>query len=92
MGHHHPSKHLRTPRPLRVGATRTGATKRDGSWVVQQLSAGRSVKAYICPECNHQIDSGVAHVVAWQATPPIGASSAVEFRHHFHTQCWNRRP
>lgn len=92
MGHHRPSKHLRAARPLNVGAMRTAVQKYDGRWIVQQIVAGRSVKEYRCPECNRMIPAGTAHVVAWLETPPIGATSPVEFRHHFHTSCWNRRP
>lgn len=85
-----PSKHLRPARPLSTSFARA-ETKRDGGWVVQALAAGRSEKAYTCPDCHRTIPVGAAHVVAWPSTPHVGSSSAVDARRHWHTACWNRR-
>ena len=85
-----PSKHLRPARPLSTSLARTEA-RRDGSWVVQPMAGGRSEKAYTCPDCHRTIPAGAAHVVAWPSTPPLGSTSAVEARRHWHTACWNRR-
>lgn len=85
-----PSKHLRPPRPLSTSFARQEA-KRDGAWVVQPMSGGRSVKAYTCPDCHRTIPAGASHVVAWPSQPRFGATSAVDDRRHFHTACWERR-
>lgn len=92
MAHHRPSKHLRTARPLAAAGFQVSVPKHDGSWLVREIRPGQSVKRYTCPECQHAIEPGVAHLVAWPATPPIGSSSGVDFRRHYHTQCWARRP
>ncbi|MFT8394589.1 hypothetical protein [Propionibacterium sp.] len=92
MAHHRPSKHLRTARPLSAAGFQTSAEKRDGRWLVRQIRTGQSVKNYICPECQQRIPTGTSHVVAWPALPPIGSSSGVDHRRHFHTACWARRP
>ncbi|SER66359.1 hypothetical protein SAMN05443377_10566 [Propionibacterium cyclohexanicum] len=92
MAHHRPSKHLRAARPLSQAGFQVSVHKYDGSWLVRQIRAGQSVKRYTCPECQRAIVPGQAHVVVWPAVPPIGSSSAVEFRRHFHSQCWAMRP
>ncbi|MFZ2623842.1 MAG: hypothetical protein WAX29_01175 [Propionibacterium sp.] len=92
MAHHRPSKHLRAARPLVDAGFQTSTAKYDGTWIVRQIRPGQSVKSYSCPECQHVIEPGTAHVVAWPATPPVGSSSAVDFRRHFHSSCWARRP
>ncbi|GAA2179489.1 hypothetical protein GCM10009785_06300 [Brooklawnia cerclae] len=86
-----PSKHLRPARPLRI-ADQSSAHKADGLWVVRHVRPENAVKSYTCPGCLRTIPPGVAHVVAWPHTPPIGSTSGVEFRRHFHTACWNARP
>ena len=85
-----PSKHLRPARPLSTSFARAD-TKRDGAWVVQVLAAGRSEKAYTCPDCHRVIPAGAAHVVAWPTIPHLGSTSAIDDRRHWHTACWNRR-
>nr|WP_084669327.1 hypothetical protein [Propionibacterium sp. oral taxon 192] len=85
-----PSKHLREPRPLRFGS-QTKATTSEGTWVIRRISGQSSTKTYTCPHCNRPIPPGTPHVVAWPHTPPIGSSSGVEHRRHFHTTCWNAR-
>lgn len=85
-----PSKHLRPPRPLPASFGQA-QSKADGAWIVQSLSAGRTEKTYLCPGCHQSIPVGAAQVVAWPRTPPIGSSSPVEHRRHWHSACWNRR-
>lgn len=85
-----PSKHLRPARPLSTSLARA-EPKRDGTWVVQPMTGGRSVKDYVCPGCNQTIPAGAAHLVTWPQTPHVGASSAVEERRHWHSACWTRR-
>ncbi len=85
-----PSKHLRPARPLSTGFART-ETKRDGAWQLQSMPAGRSDKEYLCPGCQRMIPAGASHVVAWPVVAPIGASSGVDHRRHWHNACWARR-
>ena len=85
-----PSKHLRPVRPLSPSLAGR-ATRHDGDWVVQPLGAGRSTKPYLCPGCNRAVAVGSAHVVTWPAVPPLGSSSSVEHRRHWHSSCWARR-
>ncbi|RLP12148.1 hypothetical protein [Propionibacterium australiense] len=92
MARHRSSKHTRPVRPLSHAAYQTSATKRDGRWIIRQIRAGQSTKDYRCPECDQLIAAGTAHVVAWPHTPPIGSTSGLDFRRHFHGSCWSRRP
>ncbi|QIK73333.1 hypothetical protein G7070_15015 [Propioniciclava coleopterorum] len=85
-----PSKHLRPPRPLSTSFARSEA-KRDGTWLIQSMPAGRSVKDYLCPGCHQSIPAGAPHLVAWPSVAPIGASSGVDHRRHWHSACWARR-
>lgn len=85
-----PSKHLRPPRPLSDSLV-TAADKVDGGWMVQAMPAGRALKAYRCPGCEHEIRPGTPHVVAWPRLPGLLSASGVEERRHWHTACWNRR-
>ncbi|MDR2620783.1 MAG: hypothetical protein LBC29_06700 [Propionibacteriaceae bacterium] len=85
-----PSKHTRPARPLLL-AENSYSDKQDGRWITRAIAAGRSVKDYICPGCNQRIRSGEAHIVVWPYEPPLGAVSAVEFRRHWHSNCWLRR-
>lgn len=86
-----PSKHLRAPRPLSVGAFAHLEVKADGEWMVQPMSAEAATKTYACPGCNRTFGPGVAHVVTWPRLAGIGSTSAVEERRHWHTGCWNRK-
>lgn len=86
----HPSKHLRTPRPL-SSSFATTAAKSDGRWIVQGITAERAQKPYLCPGCNHDISVGEPHLVVWPELPSIGSSSAVDERRHWHGACWKRR-
>jgi hypothetical protein len=54
---------------------------------VRPIAAARAVKIYRCPGCDHQIRSGTAHVVVWQAESP----GATQDRRHWHTPCWANR-
>lgn len=65
--------------------------KSDGRWIMRQVLAENAAKAYLCPECHSTIPAGVPHVVAWPHTPPIGATSGLDYRRHFHDSCWQRR-
>jgi hypothetical protein len=87
-----PSKHLRPPRPLSVGAYAHLEDKADGAWMVQPLSAQAATKTYLCPGCNRHFGPDVAHIVAWPHIASIGASAAVDERRHWHTACWSRKP
>ena len=86
-----PSKHLRAPRPLNSGHA-TSADKTDGRWLVSSVPGATAAKAYRCPGCDHLVNPGMPHVVAWPSTPEIGLERAVDARRHWHTTCWNRRP
>lgn len=83
-----PSKHLRPPRPLSGFATT--ATRQDGAWLVQTMSAAAATKNYLCPGCHQSIPPGVGHVVVWPVEPGIGSASAVDDRRHWHGACWTR--
>lgn len=87
-----PSKHLRPPRPLTVGAFARSEQKQDGAWMVQAMAADSATKTYRCPGCSRSVGPGVAHVVAWPRQASIGSVSGVEERRHWHTPCWSRRP
>ncbi|WP_232547751.1 hypothetical protein [Propioniciclava soli] len=86
-----PSKHLRPARPLSAAGFARTESRRDGRWQVQSLPADRSVKPYVCPGCSHAIAPGQAHVVVWPVEPPLGQTSAVDSRRHWHGACWARR-
>jgi hypothetical protein len=62
-------------------------SSRDGDWSVRQVPAGGATKTYRCPGCDHEILSGVAHVVAW----PADERGDLGDRRHWHTGCWNAR-
>ncbi len=85
-----PSKHLRPTRPLSSGAFARVEARSNAEWMVQSMPADAATKAYVCPGCGKAIIEGVAHSVVWPRIPPIGATSAVEQRRHWHTACWNR--
>lgn len=86
-----PSKHLRPHRPLDP-TLGTSAAKQDGAWVVRNVTGQASHKSYRCPSCSQVITPGTPHVVAWPSEPPLGSDSAVAYRRHWHTSCWQRRP
>ena len=58
---------------------------------VQRLSgsgADTGGKTYVCPGCNHSVNAGSAHVVAWPVAAPFGVDVGVGARRHWHTSCW----
>jgi len=82
-------KHARAHRPLRL--TGAAVQRGDGAFVTRTVPAGTSVKAYTCPGCHRPIAPGLAHLVAWPAVPPLGSSTTIEHRRHWHTACWSAR-
>ena len=63
---------------------RREVTKRGVDYVVQNVSGNSEVeKTWICPHCNIEIKTGIAHVVAWDAI------RGVDTRRHFHSSCFN---
>ncbi|OBI88763.1 hypothetical protein [Mycobacterium asiaticum] len=54
---------------------------------VRPVAAARAVKTYRCPGCDHEIRSGVAHLVVWRAESP----GSIDDRRHWHTPCWAHR-
>ena len=85
------NKYSRPFRPLNLGAAQTSSAKSDGRWVTRPVRQGTSEKSYLCPGCNQLIAAGVAHIVAWPHTPPIGSSSGLDHRRHWHKACWERK-
>lgn len=59
----------------------------DGEWSVRPVPATQAAKVYRCPGCDHSIDVGVPHVVAWRTDDLHGA----EDRRHWHNGCWSGR-
>jgi hypothetical protein len=58
---------------------------RDDLYVVRNIPGSRAIKTYRCPGCDHEIQPGVAHIVAW---PAYGGE---DDRRHWHRGCWNGR-
>lgn len=83
-----PSKHLRAPLPLLAGGAQRRVRKAGTDYIARDVSAQRATKDYRCPGCQQRIPVGVAHIVAWPDTPPLGADSGLEVRRHWHTHCW----
>lgn len=52
---------------------------------VLPIAGARAKKTYRCPGCDHEIRSGISHVVVWRADDD-GAD-----RRHWHTHCWAKR-
>ncbi|MCT7662135.1 hypothetical protein [Mycobacterium deserti] len=55
---------------------------------VRPITAGRAVKTYRCPGCDHEIRPNTAHLVVW---PADAGESAADDRRHWHTPCWTHR-
>lgn len=53
---------------------------------VRQVPGARALKTYRCPGCDHEIRSGIAHVVVWPVEDEDGHD-----RRHWHTPCWAKR-
>jgi len=85
-----PNKYARPARPL-IAEWAGTSDKADGRWITRTIGPDASVKSYICPGCNQPIAVGQAHLVVWPEQPPLGSSSGVEHRRHWHTACWQRR-
>jgi hypothetical protein len=67
------------PRRVDLGA--------DGyEYEVRPVPGARAVKTYRCPGCDHEIRSGIAHVVVLRIEDVEG-----EDRRHWHTACWANR-
>jgi hypothetical protein len=80
---------------LDLGRALGGAPRRerhpDGEWFVRPVTGAASAKVYRCPGCDHEVRSGVPHVVAWPADGPYSDVSALGDRRHWHTACWRAR-
>ena len=75
------------PRPLGTAGWQRPETAEDGDWLVRNVSATQATKTYRCPGCDHEIQPGVAHVVAW----PADDVGSIEDRRHWHPGCWQAR-
>ncbi|HJP77821.1 MAG TPA: hypothetical protein VJ914_26360 [Pseudonocardiaceae bacterium] len=59
----------------------------DGEWLVRKIPGAQATKVYRCPGCDHEIQPGVPHLVAWPALD----YGSVQDRRHWHTGCWAAR-
>jgi hypothetical protein len=75
-----------TARVLGYDRVETGTDGRE--WAVRAVSGQAAVKVYRCPGCDHEIQRGVPHVVAW---PADEYGQSVHDRRHWHTPCWRSR-
>ncbi|MGY4712487.1 hypothetical protein ACXDF8_23500 [Mycolicibacterium sp. CBM1] len=64
----------------------TGADGFD--YEVRPIPGVRAIKSYRCPGCDHEIRSGIAHVVVW---PVDQGDTGLDDRRHWHTGCWANR-
>jgi hypothetical protein len=84
-------KGLRADTSHRGAGTAYGASRveqgPDGDWMVRTVPAAQATKVYRCPGCDHEIQTGIAHVVAW----PEAELGGVDERRHWHTGCWKAR-
>jgi hypothetical protein len=55
--------------------------------MVRQVPGSQATKVYRCPGCDHEIQPGIAHVVAW----PAAEHGSVADRRHWHVGCWPAR-
>jgi hypothetical protein len=79
----------RRPLPLPALTARRVEVGPDGfDYEVRPIPAAKAGKTYRCPGCDHEIRSGTAHVVVWEAD--LG-EAAVDDRRHWHTPCWANR-
>jgi len=59
---------------------------------VRPVPAARAVKTYRCPGCDHEIRSGLAHLVVWPIDSTLARGPGqVEERRHWHAPCWAHR-
>jgi hypothetical protein len=89
--HNHRDRRSRKPgddEPRGLGGTFAQTESgRDGEWLVRRIHGAQATKVYRCPGCDHEIQPGVPHVVAWPALD----HGSVQDRRHWHTGCWNAR-
>jgi hypothetical protein len=71
--------------PAGFGASRTESWS-DGDWQVRQVPGSQTTKTYRCPGCDHEIQPGTPHVVAWSAD-----EGGADERRHWHSGCWAAR-
>lgn len=65
----------------------TRETADDGEWIVRAVPGAQATKTYRCPGCDHEIQPGTPHVVAW----PADETGSVTDRRHWHRACWQAR-
>jgi len=76
-----PLSPLPAPRRVEIGP--------DGhEYDVRAVAAARAAKTYRCPGCDHEIRSGMAHLVVWPTDSLLGGA---DDRRHWHTPCWSNR-
>ncbi|HKB28172.1 MAG TPA: hypothetical protein VKC59_04035 [Candidatus Limnocylindrales bacterium] len=71
-----------------LGYDRLEAGPDGREWAVRPVSGQAATKVYRCPGCDHEIQRGVPHVVAW---PADEYGQSVHDRRHWHTPCWKSR-
>ncbi|MBJ7462319.1 MAG: hypothetical protein JHD38_01720 [Mycolicibacterium sp.] len=86
MGRRRPDRRADRPVPQWLSARRVESGPDGYDYEVKTVSAARATKAYRCPGCDHEIATGVAHVVAL----PVEYGDIAD-RRHWHTACWNNR-
>ncbi|OBG47191.1 hypothetical protein A5672_07275 [Mycobacterium alsense] len=80
-----PRRQRPAPAAPALGRVETGP---DGyQYEVRPVAAARAVKTYRCPGCDHEIRSGIAHLVVW----PAEVGQGTDDRRHWHTPCWANR-
>lgn len=86
-------KHRRAPgggEPVgmrRPSRRETGPLGDTASWyLVVTVPPARADKVYRCPGCDHTVDRGIGHVVAWPEDDETG-----DWRRHWHSGCWDAR-
>lgn len=57
-------------------------------WAVRAVTGRAAAKLYRCPGCDHEIRSGLPHVVVW---PADEYGAGIHDRRHWHTPCWAAR-
>lgn len=65
------------------------------SYSVRSLRGNAEGRTYVCPGCQQQLSSAVAHVVVWPEDGFTEGLGDVTNRRHWHTSCWaarDRRP
>ncbi len=57
----------------------------DQRWQIRHITSQKAEKLYRCPGCDHLIQVGHAHIVAWDD------DGDGDDRRHWHKGCWNAR-